>query len=139
MSTNHLDEELLAQYAAGLPAGDSYREADPHLAVCAICRSILDEYRHLAENLSGPTAPHSTAERIADALRQRIRLRQFVLRLAGDPRWRAEVRHDPQGALERHRIHPTPQLVAALRELSPVEEMGGDQLDERISKLAGLL
>jgi anti-sigma factor RsiW len=139
MSNSHLDETLLARYAVGLLAGDPSRDADAHLAACDTCRAILDGYTRLVADLSVPPAPPAAAERTADAVRQRVRLRQFVLQLAGDPGWRAQVRQDPQGALERHRIHPTPQLVAALLELSPADEIAGDQLDERISKLAGLL
>ncbi|MGH2349871.1 MAG: hypothetical protein ACRDFT_10470 [bacterium] len=139
MSHSHLDETLIARYAAGLLAGDAHRDAAAHLAACDACASVLDGYSRLVADLVTPRAPDTVARRITETLRQRIRLRQFVLRLAGDPAWRAQVRQDPQSALERHRIHPTPQLVAALRELAPDEAMGGDQLDERISKLAGLL
>ncbi len=136
---NHLDETLIARYAAGLLEGEIRGDAETHLATCEHCRSILDGYAALVADLSVPPAPPAAVAKMADALRQRARLRQFVLRLAADPSWRAQVQQDPQAALARHRIHPTPQLVAALRELSPAEEMGGDQLDERISKLAGLL
>jgi len=138
MSTSHLDETLLARYAAGLSA-PGIGAAESHLTSCPTCRTLLDEYRALVADLSTPAAPPAVVAKITETLYQRLRLRQFVLRLAGEPSWRAQVAEDPQGALERHRIHPTPQLVAALRELSPADDIVGDQLDERISKLAGLL
>lgn len=132
----HLEEEVIAQYAAELLSSDARRTADAHLASCETCRSAAAAYRQMVAALTLPGASHQTVERIQDMIRQRVRLKQFIQRLISDPTWRAEVQQDPQIALERHRIRPTPQLVAALRELSSVEEkVDGSQLDERISKL----
>jgi len=132
----HLDEEIIAQHAAGLLAGDARQMADDHLATCETCRDTFAAYQRMSAALSVPAAPRPTVERIKEMIRQRVRLRQFIHRLVSDPAWRAEVQRDPEVALERHRIRPTPQLVAALKELSPMQEqVDGSQLDERISKL----
>lgn len=132
----HLDEEIIAQHAAGLLAGDGRRLAHDHLAACETCRDTFFFYQRMSAALSLPGAPPQTVERIKEMMRQRVRLSQFIHRLVNDSAWRAEVQADPKVALERHRIRPTPQLVAALKELSPIyDEVDGSQLDERISKL----
>lgn len=132
----HLDEEIIAQHAAGLLAGDAQQLAHDHLATCELCRDTLVVYQGISAALSLPRASPQTIERIKGMMLQRARLRQFIDRFVSDPAWRAEVQRDPEVALERHRIRPTPQLVAALKELSPVQEqVDGSQLDERISKL----
>lgn len=132
----HLDEEIIAQHAAGLLAGDARQLAHDHLATCESCRDTFVAYQRISAALSLPGASRQTIERVKEMTRQRVRLTQFIHRLVSDPGWRAEVQRDPEVALERHRIRPTPQLVAALKELSPVQEqVDGSQLDERISKL----
>ncbi|MGH8248612.1 MAG: hypothetical protein ACREUU_19560 [Gammaproteobacteria bacterium] len=132
----HLEEELIAQYAAGFLASDARRTADIHLASCETCRSAAAAYQRMVAALTSPLVSRQAMERIQEMLRQRVRLKQFIQQLISDPTWRVEVQRDPQTALERHRIRPTPQLVAALKELSSIREEGGSsQLDERISKL----
>lgn len=132
----HLDEERIAQYAAGLLAGDSHRDAEAHLASCETCRSAAAAYQQMVAVLTSPPVSRQAVGRIQEMLRQRVRVKQFIQRLISDASWRGEVQRDPQIALERYRIRPTPQLVAALKELSSIqEEFDGSQLDERISKL----
>lgn len=132
----HLEEERIAQYAAGFLAGEERRTAEAHLASCERCRSEASAYQHMVAALTEPPVSRQTVERIQEMLRQRARLRQFIQQLISYPAWREEVQRNPQMALERHRIRPTPQLVAALKELSSMEEkVDGSQLDARISKL----
>lgn len=132
----HLEEEVIVLYVAELLASSARRTADAHLVSCETCRSTAAAYRQIVTALTAPAASPQKVERVQETLRQRVRLRQFVQQLISDPAWRAEVQHDPQIALERHRIRPTAQLIAALKELSSIEEeVDGSQLDERISKL----
>ena len=132
----HLEEETIAQHAAGLLAGEERRAAEAHLASCPVCRSTSDAYGSLVGSLNAPPVPAEVLARVQEQLRQRVRVRAFVQRLVEDPAWRVEVQRDPHAALERHRIRPTPQLVAALKQISSLQEgVDGSQLDERISKL----
>ena len=132
----HLEEELITQYAAGLLAIGARRTAEEHLASCETCREAAATYQHMVAALTELPVSRQAVERIQEMLRQRARLRQFIQQLISDPAWRSEVQRNPQIALERHRIRPTPQLIAALKELSSMEEkVDGSQLDARISKL----
>ncbi len=132
----HLEEETIAQHAAGLLAADARRAADEHVPSCPFCRSRLAAYEKMVAALTSPPVPAGLVARVQEQIHQRLRVKQFVQRLIEDPAWRVEVQRDPHLALERHRIHPTPQLVAALRQISSLqEEVDGSQLDERISKL----
>lgn len=132
----HLEEETIAQHAAGLLTGQNRDAAEAHLASCPVCRSASDAYASLVESLSAPPVPAEVLAHIQEQLRQRVRVKAFVQRLIEDPVWRIEVQRDPHTALERHRISPTPQLVAALKQISSLQEgVDGSQLDERISKL----
>ncbi len=131
----HLDEETIAIYAAGL-SGEDDPAAVAHLGACAVCGAAADDYRTLAAALRALAVPTDVVGRLQEQIRQRLRIRTFLRRLIEDPSWRAEVGRDPRAALERHRIQPTPQLLAALREVSSLQEsVDVSQLDERISKL----
>jgi hypothetical protein len=132
----HLDEETIAQHAAGLLTGRDLGAADAHLATCPVCRATSEDYRSLIGLLSAPSVPADVVGRVGDQVRQRVRIKTFIQQLVEDPSWRIEVGRDPRAALERHRIRPTPQLLAALKEISTLQEgVDGSQLDERISKL----
>jgi hypothetical protein len=132
----HLDEETIAQHVAGLPAGSDEAAADAHLASCPVCRSTADGYRTLIASLSVFAVSSDVVVRVQEQIHQRLRIRTFLQHLIEDPGWREEVQRDPRAALERHHIQPTPQLLAALREVSSLQEgVDASQLDERISKL----
>ncbi|HEY6103187.1 MAG TPA: hypothetical protein VI007_08185 [bacterium] len=132
----HLEEETIAQHAAGLLTGEDLSAADVHLATCPVCRATSGGYRSLVGSLSAPSVPADVLARVQDQVRQRVRVKTFIQQLIEDPSWRTEVGRDPRAALERHRIRPTPQLLAALKEISTLQEgVDGSQLDERISKL----
>lgn len=132
----HLDDETIAQHVAGLPAGHDQAAAGAHLDSCPVCRATADGYRTLIDSLSALAVPSDVVVRTQEQIRQRLRIRTFLQRLIEDPGWRTEVQRDPRAALERHRIQPTPQLLAALTEVSSLQEgVDASQLDERISKL----
>jgi hypothetical protein len=132
----HLDEDTIAQHVAGLPVGYDQAAAEAHLGSCPVCRSTADGYRVLIGALSVLAVPSAVVVRTQEQIRQRLRIRTFLQRLIEDPAWRTEVQRDPRAALERHRIQPTPQLLAALKEVSSLQEgVDASQLDERISKL----
>ncbi len=132
----HLEEEVTAQYVAGLLLGDARNAADAHLASCEVCRSRVAAYERIVAAVASPLVPQEAVARLQELIRQRVRLTQFVQRLVSDPAWRVEVQRDPHVALERHQIRPTPQLVAALKDLTSLDERAdGSQLDARISKL----
>lgn len=132
----HLEEETIAQHAAGLLTGGDLSAADAHLATCPVCRATSEDYRSLVGSLSAPSVPADVLTRVQDQVSQRVRVKTFIQQLIEDPSWRMEVGRDPRAALERHRIRPTPQLLAALKEISTLQEsVDGSQLDERISKL----
>lgn len=132
----HLPEDLIAAHAAGLLLPDARTDAEAHLAACETCRSTLAAYQPMVAALASPRVRPEIVARLKEQVHQRMRLKRFIHRLVTDLPWRIEVQRDPRAALERHRIRPTPQLVAALREVSSLDEgVDGSQLDERISKL----
>ena len=132
----HLDEHTMAEHAAGLLTGPDRDAAEAHLTSCPVCRSTADVYLSVVASLSALPVPAGVLARVQEQVRQRVRVKMFVQRLIEDPAWRAEVQRNPHSALERSRIRPTPQLLAALKEISTLQEsVDGSQLDERISKL----
>ena len=58
---------------------------------------------------------------------------EFMSRLAEDPDFRAELRDDPEGALERRGVQLSGEQREQLRELDA--EVPDEQLAERVSKL----
>jgi hypothetical protein len=131
----HLDEHTIAQHAAGLAAGQD-PAAEAHLVSCPVCGASADAYRSMIASLGLFAVPSDVVNHLQEQIRQRLRIRTFLQRLIEDPRWRSEVQRDPRAALEQHRIQPTPQLLAALKEVSSLQEgVDASQLDERVSKL----
>lgn len=131
MSTPHPPEEEIAAHVAGLegPPGPG-----SHLERCERCGALAQAYEGLVAALRAYTVPARTLEAARGRLTQAVRLRAFVDRLLTEPAWQAEVRQDPEAALRRHGIDPTPELVAALRDPDGLARQGPG-LDERISKL----
>ncbi len=132
----HVDEEMIGAYVVGGTSGDTATFITQHLTGCERCRRAADTYRLIVAGLRQQPAPARVLEAAHEILGQRLRVRRFVDRLLSDASWQTEVRRDPRSALEQYRIKPTPQLVAALKELDTASETAyGNQLDERISKL----
>ncbi|HEV8339944.1 MAG TPA: hypothetical protein VGR25_09870 [bacterium] len=135
MTAPHPLEEEIAAYAGGLSPRQESTAIEEHLRGCDLCRPIAAAYKGIVDALAESAAPATVLEVARDRLTQRVRLRQFVDRLISDPAWHGEVVRNPQAALERFRIPPTPELVAALKSLEGPIEAYGKELDERISKL----
>ncbi len=135
MTAPHPLEEEIAAYAGGLAPRQESTAIEEHLRGCDHCRGIAAAYESIVDALAQPAAAAGIVEAARDRLAQRVRLRRFVDRLISDPAWHGEVVRDPQAALERFRIQPTPELVAALKNLEGPIEAYGKELDERISKL----
>jgi anti-sigma factor RsiW len=135
MTAPHPLEEEIAAYAGGLSLRQDSSAIEEHLRGCDHCRDIAAAYEGIVDTLAQPAAPATLLEAARDRLAQRVRLRRFVDRFLSDPTWHSEVVRDPQAALERFRIQPTPELVAALKTLEGPIEVYGKELDERISKL----
>lgn len=132
---NHPSEEQIAAYVSGTVSGDAAHTIEGHLAGCDPCQTVAGGYRQIVAGLQYLEVPAPVLEAARTALKQRLRLRRFVERLLSDAPWRAQVHRDPHGALEQYQIRPTPQLMAALKELESDREVSGTQLDERVSKL----
>ncbi len=134
--TPHFPEEQLILALLGAVPDPEMTRIDAHLATCDVCAQVAASSRRILEALRVPQPPPAARQRVADRLRQRVRLRRFLDRLLTDPTWQAEVRRNPRSALEQYQIHPSPQLVAALQEMEDLPtEHDGSQIDERISKL----
>lgn len=132
---SHPGEEKIAGYIAGVVSNEDSALIGTHLAACDQCRDLAAAYREIVTGLRQPRLSPAALEGAWETLSQRLRLRQFVDRLLADPAWQEEVQRDPRAALEHYQIRPTPQLVAALKELEDRPgEMYGKDLDERISK-----
>jgi len=132
---NHIPEEDIAlTLIGGMPPAEA-RLTEAHLATCARCAAVATSYRSILGALGAPQLSEEARRRLHDRLRQRVRLRRFLDRLLTDPAWQVEVRRDTRGALEQYQIEPTPQLVAALQEISRVPAEGEGQIDERVNKL----
>ena len=131
MSTPHPPEEAIAAHVAGLAAPP---DLGAHLEQCERCAALAQAYEGLVAGLRALAVPVGALEAARGRLTQVVRLRAFVDRLLTEPAWQAEVRQNPEAALRRHGIDPTPELVAALRDPDGLARQGPG-LDERISKL----
>ncbi len=135
MPIPHPPEEEIAALAGGLLPRQDATAIEEHLRGCDRCREVAAAYQGIVAVFQEPPVPATLLEAARDRLAQRVRLRRFVDRFLSDPVWHGEVVRDPQAALERFRIQPTPELMAALRNLEGPTEAYGKELDERISKL----
>lgn len=135
MTAPHPLEEEIAAYAGSLAPRQDSTGIEEHLRGCDHCREIAAAYGSIVDALAESAAPAMLLEAARNRLAQRVRLRRFVDRFLSDPTWHGEVVRDPQAALERFRIQPTPELVAALKSLEGPTDVYGKELDERISKL----
>ncbi len=135
--TGHIDHEALAAFSADLLAGPTREDVSTHITTCVECRGLVEEYREIVGTLRvWRQAPADAAEAGTRPLVQRIRLQRLLGELVSDPSARHQAAQNPERLLTTHGITPTPQLLAAFRELdvSHLERFSG-QLDERIAKL----
>ncbi len=139
--TGHIDHETLAAFSADLLSGPLREEVSTHIVICSECRGLMNEYRALVATLwVWQPVPADAAEAGTRALVQRIRLQRLLGELFSDPSARRRAAQNPEKLLAAHGITPTPQLLAAFRELdvARLERFSG-QLDERITKLLHLI
>src|SRR5262249_28668807 len=134
-------EDTLAEFVlGGLPRGQ-HDEGSAHGEACRMCEGIAEEYRDIGEALRAwQEAAPEVAAAGSEVIVQRIRLRRLVDRLFADAELRRHAGLNPEATLVAHGIAPTPQLVAAFKDLglSSPEQFPGE-LDERITKLRRLL
>lgn len=134
-------EETLVEFVLGVLPREQHDEVSAHVEACRVCEGVVEEYRDMVAALQ---AWHEAAPEVAAAgsevIVQRIRLRRLVDRLFADAELRRHAGLNPEATLVAHGIAPTPQLVAAFKDLglSSPEQFPGE-LDERITKLRRLL
>ena len=137
----HLSEDTVVAFGLGLLPQTQRAEASMHVEVCQVCGQAVGEYREIAAALHvWREAPAEAAAAGYEAIRQRIRLRRLLDRVFADADLRRQAGQDPEAMLSAHGVTPTPELVAAFKELglaSPERFPG--ELDERITKLQRLL
>jgi hypothetical protein len=112
-----------------------------HVEACHMCGRVVGEYREIAAVLHAwREAPPEAVAAGYEAALQRIRLHRLLDRLFADADLRRQAGQDPEAMLSAHGVTPTPQLVAAFKDLglSSLEQFPGE-LDERITKLHRLL
>ncbi len=138
---SHPDEQILATYAASLPSDEEQENVRSHVVGCSECADAVHEYQRIAALL--PTWREAPPELIATterAVGQRLRLRRLLDRLLSDSTLQRQAAKDPAKLLSENGIMPSPQLLAAFKDLglSQPERFRGS-LDERITKLFRLL
>jgi len=137
----HPDEDTLAAVALGLLPGTQGDEVVSHLETCGACDQSVVGYRQIAADLSTwRQSPDEAASAAYNAIVQRIRLHRLLDHLFVRADLRRQAGEDPHGLLAAYGIAPTPQLLAAFKDLglsSPGHFPG--ELDERISKVRQLL
>lgn len=138
---SHVDEERLAAIAAGIAPSPDEELVVAHLQGCAACQSVVREYRDIVTGLSvWQQAPPEAADAVHHSVGQRIRLHHLLGEVFADPILRRQAARDPEGMLIARGITPTPQLVAAFRDLEvTASERFSGELDERIAKFWQLL
>lgn len=141
ISHDHPSEDVLAEFALGLLSPAQRERVSAHLEACHVCDHIIEEYREIAEALHAwQEAPPETTAAGYEAIVQRARLHRLLDRLFANAELRRQAGQDPEGMLAAHGIAPTPQLLAAFRDLSlSSPERFPGELDERITKFRRLL
>ena len=130
-------EDTLAEFVLGVLPRTQHDEVSTHLEACEVCERVVEEYREMVTALQAwHEVPAEAAAAGSEPILQRIRLRRLLDRLFADADLRRQASQDPEGMLAAHGIAPTPQLLAAFKDLglaSPERFPG--ELDERITKL----
>jgi anti-sigma factor RsiW len=137
----HPGEDTLVAFGLGLLPQTERDEVSMHAETCHVCGRAVGEYREIAAALHAWCEASPEAAVVGyEAIVQRIRLHRLLDRLYADADLRRRAGHDPTGTLAAHGVTPTPQLVAAFKDLglSSLEQFPGE-LDERITKFRRLL
>lgn len=134
-------EETLVEFVLGLLPRTQQEGVLKHLEASPVHTQVVAEYREMVAALrTWHEASPEAAEAVFERIVQRIRLRRLLDRLFADPDLRRQAGQSPESILAAHGIAPTPQLLAAFKDLglSSPERFPGE-LDERITKLRRLL
>jgi anti-sigma factor RsiW len=137
----HPGEDTLVAFGLGLLSQTQRDEVSMHVETCHMCGRAVGEFREIAAALHAwREAPPEAVAAGYEAVLQRIRLHRLLDRLFADADLRRQAGQDPEGMLVAHGVTPTPQLVAAFKDLglSSLERFPGE-LDERITKFRRLL
>jgi anti-sigma factor RsiW len=137
----HPAEDTLSVFALGLLPRTQSEEITKHLETCEVCDRAVEDYREIAAALqTWREAPPEVAAAGYEAIAQRVRVRRLLDHLFANNDLRRQAGEDPEGLLAAHGIAPTPQLLAAFKDLgiSSQEPLPGE-LDERITKLWRML
>jgi anti-sigma factor RsiW len=129
-------EDTLVEFVLGVLPRIQHDEVSTHLGACQVCEQAVEEYREMVAALQvWHEAPAEAATAGSEAILQRIRLHRLLDQLFADVDLRRKVGLNPEGTLVAHGIAPTPQLLAAFKDLglSSPEQFPGE-LDERITK-----
>jgi anti-sigma factor RsiW len=137
----HPSEETLVAFVLELLPETQRDEVSTHLEACHVCEEAVKEYGEIAAALHlWHDAPPEAAAVGHKAIVQRVRLHRLLDRLFADAGLRRQAGQDAEAMLSTHGVIPTPQLVAAFKDLGLVSpERFPGELDERITKLQRLL
>lgn len=137
----HIDEETAAGVALRLLPAAGQEQAAAHIRDCARCREMVETYRAISGAMSAwQEAPPEAVEAGTRSVIQRLRLHRLLTSALADPSVRRQAAQNPEGLLAAYGVTPSPQLLAAFKELEvmALDQFGG-ALDERVSKLFQLL
>jgi anti-sigma factor RsiW len=133
-------EDTLVEFVLGALPRAEHNEISTHLEACQVCSQVVEDYREMVAALHAwCEVPPEAAAGASEAMVQRIRLHRLLDRLFADADLRRQAGLNPEGTLVAHGIAPTPQLLAAFKDLglSSSAQFPGE-LDERITKLRRL-
>jgi hypothetical protein len=134
-------EEMLVEFVLGVLPRTQHEEVLTQLEASYVYAQVVAEYREMIAALrTWHEASPEAAAVVSEGILQRIRLRRLLDRLFADADLRRQAGQNPETILVAHGIAPTPQLLAAFKDLglSSPERFPGE-LDERITKLRRLL
>ena len=138
---DHPSEGTLVAFVLEVLPQAQQDEVSTHLEACHVCEQAVGEYGEISAALHvWRDAPPEAAAVGHKAIVQRIRLQRLLDRLFADADLRRQAGQDPEAMLSAHGVTPTPQLVAAFKDLG-LASLGRfpGELDERITKLQRLL
>jgi hypothetical protein len=134
-------EEMLVEFVLGVLPRTQHEEVLTQLEASHVYAQVVAEYREMIAALrTWHEASPEAAAAVSEGILQRIRLRRLLDRLFADADLRRQAGQNPETILVAHGIAPTPQLLAAFKDLSlSSPERFPGELDERITKLRRLL
>ena len=130
-------EDTLVEFVLGTLPRTRHDEVATQVEASQVCAQVVAEYREMVEALRAwREVPADAAAAGAEAIVQRMRLRRLLDRLFADAQLRSRAGRNPEALLLEHGITPTPQLLAAFKDLGLASPEGSPgELDERITKL----